>query len=465
MAGLQGLLHSPIKEGTPEVIVAPSPIESATGSKFGTSGLAKQHRKAVNAGPAEIPRLSSHLRPSSKASTRPPTPLAIQSPTPKLPLPDLNALNNNAIVISSREPSQELLHPDPPSPGSVDDALGKEGGALNEEAVLKTLIKMTMGTNNISKMEAFDHLLTALKEAKERGTLHELKETPTTKDFTFQTSPIPSIPSPSDLRIDDGSSEQLHHDITRAINTLSNKLDQSLINQQFFMAQVIILTNTMFRIDSTVAAIATEQAKQSITDETNDAIDRNILDKLDLRTHKALTGLANTAQMVAEVGKKVENLKQRITTLASVTQPQPNSPPRFMVAEKGKGPANEMEAARIIYNKVAQVETTIETIAKQVSQIQTKQQSLWASVTPLSQRVSFGLDTPVQTPTQPPAPPSHPPTPKPRLAMPKPTPSTSNSTLQQTPKMKQGEQFFLNLLAKADPLQLLRWARVISWGK
>ena len=124
-----------------------------------------------------------------------------------------------------------------------------------------------------------------------------------------------------------------------------------------------------------------------------------------------------------------------------------------------------MEAARIIYNKVAQVETTVETIAKQVAQIQTEQQSLHASVTPLSQRVSFGLSTPAQAPVQTPAPPSRPPTPKPRPATPRPAPSSSSSALQQTPKMKQGKQFFLNLLAKADPLQLLRWARVISWGK
>ena len=431
MAGLQGLLHSPIEEGTPELIVAPLPIESSSGSKSGPSGPAKQRRKAVTAGPAEIPRPASNKRTSSRASTRPPTPLAIQAPIPTFPIPNLE-IADDTIVVSSWEPTQEPLPQSPVPPTSVIDALGKGPEALNEEAVLKTLVEMSNGASNISKTRAFDHILDTLKEAKERGALYASNTTPTSGSFKFQTPPIPHIPASEDLRVDDGSSEQLHHDISKAVNALSDKLDQTLMNQQYFLAQLIILTNTMFRMDNGIAAIKQSQSEQHNREELHRKFDNEILDKLNIRTHQLMTGLAATAKMVTEVGGKVEEVQQisdsiRDSVTKTPSAPQPTSPPRFTTAEKGKGPANEMEAARIIYNKVSQVETTVETIAKQVAQIQTEQQSLHASVTPLSQRVSFGPSTPAQAPVQTPAPPSRPPTPKPRPNSPPPLPPLPSS--------------------------------------
>lgn len=167
---------------------------------------------------------------------------------------------------------------------------------------------MSNGASNISKMKAFDHILEALNEAKERGTLHTSQSTPTTSSYKFQTLPIPHILTPEDLRVDDGSLEQLHHDIGKAINTLSDKVDQTLMNQQYFLTQLIILTNSMFRMDSTIAAIKQSQSERNDREEVHRGIDNEILDKLNIRTHQLMTGLAATAKMVTDVGGKVEEV-------------------------------------------------------------------------------------------------------------------------------------------------------------
>ena len=99
-------------------------------------------------------------------------------------------------MVSSREPTQEPLPQKSPSPAYVFNVSGKEGNALNEEAVPRVLMEMATGTSAISKMEAFNHVLDALKEAKERGTLHESDNTPKTGEFKFQTPPHLTHPIP-----------------------------------------------------------------------------------------------------------------------------------------------------------------------------------------------------------------------------------------------------------------------------
>ena len=334
MAGLQGQIHSPIEEGTPQKTVAPSPIESSDGSKSGPSGPAKQHRKAVTAGPAETPRPVSNKRTSSRASTRPPTPLAIQAPIPTFPSPSVVEIEGN---IAQQDEIQEIF----PGTSAIVPALdgarvpnpkGEElEGNINAGVARRAIIEMAKTTENIAKTKAFGLLNDSLRQATERGTLFDQEGTPTPTQQTFQhqTLPIPSVPPLDELQNESGTTGELLHNMAHAVNTLSQKLDRSLMNEQFFTAQFLIQSNMLFmlresfnqledKVDNEVHRTLLEVAACLLSQE-------NMLKELGENMRKSFNGLAHTTR------------EQFDDTKSKISQNQPaNSPPDSQQQKKEK---------------------------------------------------------------------------------------------------------------------------------